>query len=95
MAFLAVDLTATDVASTHTFDTDETIIIGLQIANASELDNVLVDVKLRGKYILRKGGIPVGSSLSVLDGKIIAAAGDVLEVVTDGTAVDVIISYTV
>lgn len=95
MAFSAVDLTATSTPSSHTFDADETIIIGLQIANASATSNLVVDVTLRGKYILRNGVIPFGSSLSALDGKIVAGNLDVLEVTTDGEPVDVIISYTV
>jgi len=95
MAFLAADLTATSIPSSYTFSTNETIIIGLQIANASITGNVVVDVTLRGKYILRNGVIPFGSSLSALDGKIIAGNTDVLEVTTDGEPVDVIISYTV
>ena len=95
MAFAAADLTATSTPATFTFNANETIIIGLQIANASNTTNVKVDVKLRGKYLLKNGMIPYGDSLSVLDGKIVAGNTDVLEVVTDGEPVDVIISYTV
>lgn len=95
MPFAAADLTATSIPSSYTFTADETIIIGLQVANTSLTAAVTVDVTLRGKYILRNGEIPFGGSLSVLDGKIIAGNLDVLEVTTDGEPVDVIISYTV
>lgn len=95
MAFSAVDLTATNIPSSHTFNANETIIIGLQVANASTTSDVVVDITLRGKYILRNGAIPFGSSLSVLDGKIVAGNTDVLQVKTNGEPVDVIISYTV
>ena len=95
MPFAAADLTATSIASSHTFTADETIIIGLQVANTSLTGPVNVDITLRGKYILRNGEIAFGGSLSVLDGKIVAGNLDVLEVITDGEPVDVIISYAV
>ena len=93
MGFKAIDLTATSTPSSHTFAFDGTVIIGLQVGNASTTASVVVDVMLRGKYILRNGEIPFGGSLSVLDGKIVANDGDVLQVVTGGEPVDVIISY--
>jgi len=93
MAFNATDLTATSTPSSHTFTTDGTVLIGLQVANTSTIGPALVDITLRGKYILRNGVIPYGSSLSVIDGKLIAGNGDVLQVSTDGEPVDVIISY--
>ena len=93
MGFKAIDLTATSIAGSHTFTFDGTVIIGLQVANTSLTTGVLVDITLRGKYVLRNGEIPFGGALSVLDGKIVANNGDILQVVTDGEPVDVIISY--
>lgn len=93
MAFNSADISATNVAGSHTFVQNGTVIIGLQVANTSLTTSVTFSVTLRGKYILRNGEIPFGSSLSVLDGKIVANLNDVLTVTTTGQPVDVIISF--
>lgn len=68
------------------------IILGLNLSNkvsATETASVL----LGSTYIIKDAPIPVGSSLSVLDGKIIAEAAETITVTTSAdTAIDVIVS---
>lgn len=93
MAFKGISFSATDIAGTYSFIQDESIMIGLQIANTGTIPTT-VDVTLRGSYIMKGGEIPVGSSLSVLDGKIVCNNTDVLSVTTDtGESVDVTLSF--
>ena len=71
---------------------NEVVIIGLNLANTSA-SQINVDVKIAGAYLVKGASIPVGSALSVLDGKLIMEAADTC-VVTSNTAAscDVILS---
>lgn len=68
------------------------VMIGMNVANVTAAQ-ITVDVQVAGVYLVKGVAIPAGSSLSVLDGKIILEAADTA-VVTSNTAasVDVIIS---
>ena len=68
------------------------VMIGMNVANVTT-SQITVDVQVAGVYLVKGVPIPAGSSLSVLDGKIIMEAADTA-VVTSNTAasVDVIIS---
>lgn len=85
------DLSASSVAGTYSFTTDQNVIIGANLANTST-GVIKVDVTLRGRYLVKGVEIPVGSSLSILDGKIVALTGDTVSVQTDGGACDAIFS---
>ena len=91
--FKSVDFSATGTLQTHTFNTDQNVLIGA-IASNTGSDTVEVSVRLRSKYIIKDVVIPVGSTLSLLDGKIVANNGDQLSVQcsTGGTS-DIIFSY--
>lgn len=86
-----IDMSATSTASTHTFTTDQNIIIGALICN-THTDSVKVDVTLRGKYLVKGVALPVGTSLSILDGKLVANNTDQLSVQTDVGTADVVFS---
>ena len=68
------------------------VIIGCNIANRHTA-SVDADVQLSSVYVVKGSPVPEGSALSVLDGKMIAEAGDTI-VVTSNTAsgLDVILS---
>jgi uncharacterized Zn-binding protein involved in type VI secretion len=69
-----------------------TVILGINLANKSAL-TVKGSVQLGTSYIIKDAVIPAGSALSVLDGKIIATAGDTITVTSDtNSAVDFILS---
>lgn len=92
--FNSIDMSVGTVSpTTFTFTTNQNVIIGAYIAN-THTESIEVDVLLRGKYLAKSIEIPFKSSLSILDGKIVANTTDVLSVqVTSpsGTA-DVIFS---
>ena len=68
------------------------VLLGLNLANKSAA-SVTVSVTLAGVYIIKDAPIPVGSSLSILDGKIIAEASEAIVVTASAnSAVDAIIS---
>lgn len=68
------------------------VTIGLSLANVTA-SQVTVDVQVAGVYVIKAAPIPAGSALSVLDGKIILEAADVLEVTSSAaSSVDVILS---
>lgn len=68
------------------------IILGLQLANKSDTLET-ASVQLGTTYIIKDAALPVGSALSVLDGKIIAEASETITVTSSAnTAVDVIVS---
>ena len=68
------------------------LLIGVNLANISG-SSVTADVQINSTYIIRDVTIPVGSSLSVLDGKIVMEASDTLTVTASAnTAVDVVVS---
>lgn len=87
---LAVGVTPTTVYTVPA--STSTVVIGLNIANI-ESSQITVDVKVAGAYIIKDAPIPAGSALSVLDGKIVMEATDIVEV-TSNTAIsaDVILS---
>ena len=68
-------------------------VIGCTVANTGAA-SILVDVKAASKYVVKAAPVPVGSSLSVLDGKIILTAAETLTVTSDATGgdCDVIVS---
>jgi len=83
----------TSPVTTYTVSAGTTsVIIGCNIANVST-SQIVVDVQLAGAYLIKGAFIPAGSSLSVLDGKIILEATDTV-VITSNTAssADVILS---
>ena len=63
------------------------VIIGCNIANTGA-STVNVDVQVASKYIVKGAPIPVGSALSVLDGKIIAETTETVVVTSDATGGD-------
>ena len=63
------------------------VIIGCNIANTGS-STVNVDVQVASKYIVKGAPIPVGSALSVLDGKIIAETTETVVVTSDATGGD-------
>jgi len=68
------------------------VVIGLNIANRSA-SQITVDVQLGSTYIIKAVPIPVASSLSVLDGKIIMETTHTLRVTSSASSsADVILS---
>ena len=68
------------------------VVIGLNIANRSA-SQITADVQLGSTYIIKAVPIPVASSLSVLDGKIIMETTETLVVTSSAaSSADVILS---
>jgi len=68
------------------------VIIGCNLANVTD-SQIAVDVYLGSVYLIRDVPIPANTAFSVLDGKIIAEAGDTIKVESDTAAsVDVVLS---
>ena len=68
------------------------VVIGLNIANRSA-SQITADVQLGSTYIIKAVPIPVASSLSVLDGKIIMETTHTLRVTSSASSsADVILS---
>ena len=68
------------------------VTIGLSVANTSA-SQITVDVQAAGVYVIKDAPIPAGSALSVLDGKIILEATDIMVVTSSAaTSADVILS---
>ena len=68
------------------------VVIGLNIANRSA-SQITADVQLGSTYIIKAVPIPVASSLSVLDGKIIMETTETLRVTSSASSsADVILS---
>ena len=68
------------------------VVIGLNVANRSA-SQITVDVQLGSTYIIKAVPIPVASSLSVLDGKIIIETTETLVVTSSAaSSADVILS---
>lgn len=55
------------------------VIIGLTIANTTSTQ-IEISVKVASKYLIKDAPIPTGSSLSVLDGKIIVTAAQTVTI---------------
>ena len=87
-------LTATtaEVAAYTVPANTSSVLIGANVSNKSAL-NVYVTVKLGTFSIITNAPIPPGSSLSILDGKIVMIAGEALTVQADvNSAADIILS---
>ena len=68
------------------------VVIGLNVANRSAAQ-ITADVQLGSTYIIKSVPIPVASSLSVLDGKIIMETTETLVVTSSAaSSADVILS---
>lgn len=68
------------------------VILGLNLANKSA-GSISVSVQLSGVYIVKDAPLPTSTALSVLDGKIVAEAGDNIVVTASvNSAADVILS---
>ena len=68
------------------------VVIGLNVANRSA-SQITADVQLGSTYIIKAVPIPVASSLSVLDGKIIMETTHTLRVTSSASSsADVILS---
>jgi len=63
------------------------VIIGCNLANTGSA-TINVDVAIAGVYVVKDAPIPVGSALSVLDGKIIAETGHTVVVTSDSATGD-------
>lgn len=68
------------------------ILMGLNLANKTG-SAVTASVQLGSTYVVKDAPIPAGAALGVLDGKMIAEAGETVVVTASAnTAVDVIVS---
>ena len=68
------------------------VLIGCNIANVAS-SQIKVTVKVADTHIVKTVPIPANSSLSVLDGKIIAETTDTVKVTSDtASSVDVVLS---
>lgn len=83
----------TSPVTTYTVGASTTaVVIGCNIANVTA-SQIVVDVQVAGVYLIKSAAIPAGSSLSVLDGKIILETTDTVVVTSDtATSADVILS---
>ena len=75
----------------------EAVIIGLVVANVStSTDNitVLINNSSNNFHLIKSAPVPVGSTLSVLDGKVVLGSGDSVKVYagTSATALEATIS---
>lgn len=90
----SVGTTLTDI---YEVDSGKTaIIVGINLANVVN-SQIKVSVILRTNnsdvYLVKNVPVPAGSTLAVLDGKLVAEAGDIIKVESDTAAsTDVIIS---
>lgn len=66
------------------------IMLGMNLANISA-GSITVTAKLGTTVLVKDAPIPVGSALSLLDGKIVAEAADTIIVTATGTT-DVVLS---
>jgi len=68
------------------------VIIGCNLSNTTG-SSIAVDVQLGSTYLVKGAPIPSGSSLSILDGKIIGEAADTIVVTSDtASSADVVLS---
>jgi len=83
----------TSPVTTYTVAASTTsVMIGCNLANTTT-GQIKVDVQAAGVYVVKDVAIPPGSSLSVLDGKIILETTDTVVVTSDtATSCDVILS---
>jgi len=72
--------------------TTTSVMIGMTVANTVS-QQVIVSVQVAGVYLVKEAPVPAGSSLSVLDGKIILEASDTVVVTSNvASSIDVIVS---
>ena len=88
--------TVTDAVQTtiHTVPASTTSVSsGLNLANTGSAQST-VSVRIAGTHVVKDAPIPSGAALSVLDGKIIAEAADVVTVQSSASSgdLDVILS---
>ena len=83
----------TSEATVYTVPSSTTaVLIGCNIANVTS-SQIKVTVKVADTHVVKTVPIPANSSLSVLDGKIIAETTDTVKVTSDtASSVDVIVS---
>jgi len=73
--------------------TNSAIVIGLVAANSSTTTADTIDVRVgTTHYLVFSAPVPVGSTLSVLDGKVVLNAGDEIAVRSGNGTVDVSLS---
>ena len=86
----SVGTTLTDI---YTVGSGKTaIIVGINLANVKD-SQIKVTVKLNTVHLVKNVPVPAGSTLAVLDGKLVAEAGDIIKVESDtADSTDVIIS---
>ena len=83
----SVDTTVYTVPASTT-----SVVTGINVANVVE-EQILVDIQIGGVFLIKNAPLPVGSSLSPLDGKIIIETTDTIVVKSDQAAsADVLIS---
>ena len=83
----------TSPVTTYTVPSATTsVLIGCTVANTTA-SSIVVDVQVAGVYLIKAAPIPTGSSLSVLDGKVILETTDTIVVTSDtASSADVIAS---
>ena len=83
----------TGATTTYTVPSSTTsVMIGCNLSNRTT-SQIKVDVQAAGVYLVQGAPIPVGSALSVLDGKIILETTDTVIVTSDtASSCDVIVS---
>lgn len=83
----------TSPVTTYTVPSSTTsVTIGLTVSNTTT-SQIKIDVQAAGVFIIKDAPIPSGSTLSVLDGKVILEAADTVVVTSDtATSADVILS---
>lgn len=58
------------------------VVIGMTMSNTLP-NSIKIDVDVAGTVLVKEAAIPVGTALSLLDGKIVLETGDVVTVTTD------------
>lgn len=83
----------TGATTTYTVASATTsVMIGCTVANTTA-SSIKVDVQAAGVYLIKDAPIPTGSTLSVLDGKVILETTDTVIVTSDtASSCDVIVS---
>ena len=68
------------------------LVIGLILANKSEASET-ADVDIDGTYVIKNAPIPIGSTLAVLDGKMVVQENEIITVTASANnAIDATIS---
>jgi hypothetical protein len=70
-----------------------TVLLGMQAANINDSDSRTLDVLFDSDtYLLKNAPIPFGSTLSFLDGKLIAESDDTIVAYSDDSDLDIILA---